>query len=94
MPVLQSSTLTPRDLNNMSVLKNLGLHLVEVKISQVAAAKGKLLSSIRLPEQTRVVCVIQDKQPVLNIDPVFLREGDSVYLLTDDEEMVRSVFTI
>lgn len=94
MPVLQSSTLTPRDLNNMSVLKNHGLHLVEVKISQVSIAKGCLLDSIRLPEHTRVVCVIQDKQPVLKMDGVFLREGDAVYLLTDDEEMVRSLFTI
>jgi len=92
--VLQSGTLTPRDLNNLSELKNHGLSLVEVRISQVSAARGKYLESIALPAHTRVVCVMQNRQPVLDLSAVFLNEGDSVYLLTDDEDMVRSLFTI
>ena len=91
--VVQSDTFTLRDLSNMSVLKKHGLHLVEVRISQVSAARGKHLESMTLPDRTRVVCVMQEGQPVLNLEAVFLHEGDFVYLFTEDEENVRRLFT-
>jgi NhaP-type Na+/H+ and K+/H+ antiporter len=94
MSMLQSSSLTPRDLNNLHMLKEFGLQLVEVKISQVSFSKGQLLSNIMLPENTRVVCVLRRGKPIVELGAVFLEEGDSVYLLTDDEMTVRDVFTV
>jgi len=94
MSMLQTSTLTPRDINNLSTLKNLGLAIVEVKISQVSFAKGQLLNNIPLPENTRIICVLRNHKPIVELDAVFLEERDSIYLVTDDEEIVRQVFTV
>ncbi|HEY9685838.1 MAG TPA: hypothetical protein V6C52_02555 [Coleofasciculaceae cyanobacterium] len=94
MTMLQTESLTPRDVTNLSALKGLGLDLVEVRISQVAYAKGQLLSNIRLPENTRVLCVMRNHRPIIELDAVFLEEKDSIYLLTDDETTVREVFTL
>jgi NhaP-type Na+/H+ and K+/H+ antiporter len=94
MSMLQTSTLTPRDINNLSTLKDLGLAIVEVKISQVSFAKGQLLNNIQLPENTRIICVLRNHKPIVELDAVFLEEKDSIYLVTDDEELVRQVFTV
>jgi NhaP-type Na+/H+ and K+/H+ antiporter len=94
MSMLQTSTLTPRDINNLSTLKDLGLAIVEVKISQVSFAKGQLLNNIQLPENTRIICVLRNHKPIVELDAVFLEEKDSIYLVTDDEEIVRQVFTV
>jgi NhaP-type Na+/H+ and K+/H+ antiporter len=94
MSMLQTSTLTPRDINNLSTLKDLGLAIVEVKISQVSFAKGQLLNNIQLPENTRIICVLRNHKSIVELDAVFLEEKDSIYLVTDDEELVRQVFTV
>lgn len=94
MTNLQALSLTPRDLNNLTLLKSHGLSIVEVKISQVSFAKGQLLSNIKLPENTRVVCLIRNHKAIVELDATFLEEKDSVYLITDDEETVRHVFTV
>ena len=94
MTLLQTSNLTPRDLNNLSVLKVAGLSMVEVRISHVSYAKGQLLSTIELPDNTRLVCVVRNGRPITELDAVFLEEKDSVYLVTDDENSVREAFTI
>ncbi len=94
MTTLQTANLSPRDVNNLSTLKRNGLSLIEVKISQVSFARGHLLGNIRLPENTRLVCVLRNGKAIVDLDAVFLEERDSVYLLTDDEEMVRSTFTV
>lgn len=94
MTLLQTSNLTPRDLNNLAVLKSTGVSLVEVRISHVSYAKGQLLSNIELPDNTRLVCVIRNGRPITELDAVFLEEKDSIYLITDDENSVREAFTI
>jgi NhaP-type Na+/H+ and K+/H+ antiporter len=94
MTMLQTPSLTPRDLNNVAALNSHGLSIVEVKISQVSFAKGQLLNNIELPENTRVVCIIRKGKPILELDAVFLEEKDSVYLITDDEKTVRQTFTV
>lgn len=94
MTLLQTESLTPRDVSNLSTLKGTGLELVEVKISQVSYAKGQLLSNIRLPENTRVICVMRNHRPITELEAVFLEERDSVYLMTDDETTVREIFTL
>lgn len=94
MPMLQTSDLTPRDLNSLSMLKENGLSMLEVRISQVSFAKGKLLANISLPDNTRVICVLRNRKAIVDLDAVFLEEGDSVYLITDDEDTVRDTFTL
>lgn len=94
MTLLKKNTLSPRDLNNLTVLKHHGLSLVEVKISQVSFAKGQLLSNIPLPENTRITCIVRNNKPIVELDAVFLEEKDSVYMITDDEQTVRSAFTL
>ncbi|HEY9745337.1 MAG TPA: hypothetical protein V6C99_03880 [Oculatellaceae cyanobacterium] len=94
MTLLQTSNLTPRDLNNLAILKSYGLSLVEVRISHVARAKGQLLSTIPLPDNTRLVCVLRNGRPITELDAVFLEEKDAIYLLTDDEHTVRETFTL
>jgi len=94
MTMLQTSNLTPRDLSGMSVLKQHGLSLVEVRISQVSFAKGKLLGNIALPENTRIICVLRNNRAILDLDAVFLEEKDAVYLVTDDEDTVRDTFML
>jgi NhaP-type Na+/H+ and K+/H+ antiporter len=94
MTMLQVNNLTPRDLNSLSALKETGLSLVEVRISQVSFAKGQLLSNIQLPENTRIMCVMRQSRPILDLDAVFLEEKDSIYLLTDEEAAVRAAFTV
>lgn len=91
---LETSGLTPRDLNNVTILKGHGLSLVEVKISQVSFAKGMLLSNVPLPENTRITCVLRRGKPIVELDAVFLEEGDLVYLITDNERSVRTAFTV
>ncbi|WP_373532118.1 hypothetical protein [Vampirovibrio sp.] len=90
----KNAGLTPRDLNNVAILKHHGLSLVEVKISQVSFAKGMLLNNVPLPESTRVVCVIRAGRPIVELDAVFLEERDLVYLITDNERLVRTAFTV
>lgn len=90
----KNAGLMPRDLNNLASLKNYGLSLVEVKISQVSFAKGMLLSNVPLPDSTRVVCVIRGERAILELDAVFLEERDLVYLITDNESLVRTAFTV
>ncbi len=92
--LLQKPSLTPRDLNSVAALKSHGLSVVEVRISQVSFAKGKLLSNIELPENTRVVCVLRQGKPIVELEAVFLEEKDSVYLITDDEKTLRQTFTV
>jgi NhaP-type Na+/H+ and K+/H+ antiporter len=94
MTMLQSPSLTPRDINNIAFLKELGLSLVEVKISQVSFAKGQLLNNIPLPENARVVCIVRHGKAIVELEAVFLEEQDSIYLITDDEYQVRQAFTI
>lgn len=94
MSLMQTSLLSPRDLASLAELKEHGLLLVEVKISRVSAAIGKRLEGVGLPERTQAICVIRAGEAILQLDPVFLQEGDSVYLITDDETAVRSLFTV
>jgi NhaP-type Na+/H+ and K+/H+ antiporter len=94
MALLKKTSLTPRDINTITILKSLGLSIVEVRISQVSFAKGKLLSNIPLPENTRIVCIVRNEKPIVELDAVFLEEKDSVYLITDDEQIVRDAFTV
>lgn len=94
MTMLQTSNLTPRDLNNLAVLKNVGVSLVEVRISHVSHAKGQLLNNIELPDNTRLACVVRNGRPITELDAVFLEEKDAIYLITDDENSVREAFTI
>lgn len=94
MSMLQSTNLTPRDLSSLSVLKSCGLSLVEVRISQVSFARGQLLSNIKLPENTRVVCVVRDGRAIVDLEAVFLEEKDAIYLVTDEETLVRDAFTV
>ena len=94
MSVLNPTALTPRDVNNLTVLKELGLSLMEVRISQVSFAKGQLLTNITLPENTRVACVLRNGKPIVDLEAVFLEENDFVYLMTDDETLVRHTFTV
>lgn len=90
-----ASHLAPRDLASLSELKSRGLSLLEVKISEISAARGQLLSAIVLPERAGVVCVIKAGQALLqNLDNTVLETGDSVYLLAEDETEVRAVFTV
>jgi NhaP-type Na+/H+ and K+/H+ antiporter len=91
---LKNVSLSPRDLNNVTVLKHHGLSLVEVKISQVSFAKGMLLGNVPLPENTRITCVLRHGNPIVELDAVFLEEGDLVYLITDNERSVRTAFTV
>jgi NhaP-type Na+/H+ and K+/H+ antiporter len=92
--MLQASGLSPRDVNNWVALKDSGLSVVDVRISQLSFAKGQLLSNIQLPETARVLCVLRKGKPIVELEAVFLEENDSVYLLTDDEMTVRRVFTL
>lgn len=94
LSTLEMIELSPRDLNNVKLLKQCGLSMVEVKISQVSFAKGMLLSNVPLPENTRVVCVIRAERPIVELEAVFLEERDLVYLITDDEKAVRDAFTV
>lgn len=94
MSALQSAIVTPRDLNNLTMLKELGLSLVDVRISQVSFAKGQLLSNIALPENSRVVCILRNGKPIVDLEAAFLEENDFVYLITDDETLVRHAFTV
>ena len=92
--IMHIDNLAPRDLNSLSLLKQHGLSLVEIRISQVSFAKGQLLANIRLPESTRLVCVLRGGRAILELEAVFLEEKDSVFLLTDDESAVRAAFTV
>jgi NhaP-type Na+/H+ and K+/H+ antiporter len=94
MTMLQAESLTPRDVNNLLMLKRHGLELVEVRISQVSFARGQLLANIDLPENTRVLCVLRNGKPIVDLDAVFLEEQDCVYVLTDDETVVRETFSL
>lgn len=94
MPTLQTSTLSPRDMANLSVLRQHGLMLVEVKISRVSAALGQRIELVGLPYKTIPIGVVREGELLTDLVPVFLQEGDAVYLMTDDETAVRSLFTI
>ena len=94
IPTIQNESLTPRDISNITALKAHGLSIVEVKISQVSFAKGMLLANIPLPENTRITCVTRNNKPIVELDAVFLEEGDYIYFITDDEPAVRKAFTV
>ncbi len=90
----KESQLSPRDMAGLFELKKLGLMLVEIRISQVSPAKGQLLASIPLPETTSVLCLIKGDTAYMNLESEFLEEGDRLYVLTNDETGIRSLFTI
>ncbi len=90
----KETPLSPRDMAGLFELKKLGLMLVEIRISQVSPAKGKLLASIPLPEATSVLCLIKGDTAYMNLESEFIEEGDRLYVLTNDETGIRSLFTI
>lgn len=92
--MLQTANLTPRDVSNLATLKDVGLSLVDVRISQLSFVKGQLLANVPLPFNTRLIGLLRKGRPILDLDAVFLEENDTVYLLTEDEERIREVFTL
>lgn len=78
----------------MYLLKECGLSLVEVKISRVSSVRGLLLASVRLPARTKILCVVRDGAPIMDLDTCFIYEGDVIVLVTDDEVGIRNLFTL
>jgi Trk K+ transport system NAD-binding subunit len=94
MTMLESSLLTARDLDTLNSLKQQGLSLIEVRISQLSIARGQLLESLLFPENTRVFGVKRNNRMIMELEAVFLEEGDTVFVLTDDEHTVRRMLTL
>ncbi|MDX2085148.1 MAG: hypothetical protein SFZ03_07155 [Candidatus Melainabacteria bacterium] len=90
--VTTSSYLSPRDLSSLFELKNRGFCLLEVKVSPVSSVRGRLIDSLAMPKNTRIICVVRQGRPILRLDSLFLMEGDTLYVLTDNEETVRHFF--
>lgn len=89
-----ASLLTPRDLASLCDLKEHGLSLLEIKISKVSPVLGQQIGAIGVPQGSRAICVIRDGEPIFNLEALTILEGDMVYLLTDDEATIRSLFSL
>lgn len=76
----------------VDVIKS-GLKLSEIRVSPVCSLRGKLLSSVSLPAKSRIMCIKRKgESPILGCEETFLRPGDEVLVLTEDEEAVRKLF--
>ncbi len=94
MPVTSVPQLSPRDMSALNHLKHHHLSLIEIKITDYSPTVGKRLEGISFPENTRSVCVIRNHRPITELEALFLEEMDLVYLLTDNESIVRDIFTL
>jgi uncharacterized protein with PhoU and TrkA domain len=72
--------------------ENCGYELVEVMVSPVSSLKGKMLSSVSLPNGTRILSLTRGCETHVDCDKIFLRAGDSLYILTDKVEKIRKLF--
>jgi NhaP-type Na+/H+ and K+/H+ antiporter len=80
------------DLGNLTTLKQLGYTLIQVRVSQFSALRGRLLSTLELPTGQRVLCVLRQDEPVYDLGCAFLRAKDTLFILTNDEEQTRRFF--
>ena len=89
-----SKNLAIRDLEVLTRLNAVGLTIVEIRISDYSPVKGKWAFEITLPPGTRLICTVSQDNHII-MDARFMRfhVGDAVYLLTDNESALRSVFT-
>lgn len=87
--------LQPMELANLGTLhrmRSVGYTLTRVKVSPVSSLRGRLLASIDLPLNQRVLCMMRHDQPILELDRAFLRSGDELYVITNDVEATRRFF--
>lgn len=85
---------SPRDIASLNVLTGHGFSLIEVKISKVSAALGQKVCQIEMPIEARLVCLVRNQVPMLDVHELVLEEGDALYILTPDPGGVRSILTV
>jgi NhaP-type Na+/H+ and K+/H+ antiporter len=94
VPITETPVLSPRDMTALGNLKDHGLFLVEVKITEYSPTLGRRLEAIGLPENTKPLCVVRHGRKITELEALFLEEGDVIYLMTDNESAVRNIFTV
>lgn len=92
MALQEASILSTYDHQVVDKIRKSGLAFIEVAIYPFSTILGERLQSIRLPELTRVICLFRKGEPILDLEAVFLEEGDLIHLLTEDESSVREAF--
>jgi NhaP-type Na+/H+ and K+/H+ antiporter len=80
--------------NILNALRQVGLALVEARVSHLSSIKGQLLENVSLPEKTRLACVVRNGRPILDMEAVFLEENDALYLITDDEARTQEILAL
>lgn len=85
---------SPRDIASLNVLAGYGFSLIEVKISRVSAALGQRVCDIQMPIEARLVCLVRNQVPILDVNELILEEGDALYIVTPEPEGVRSILTV
>jgi Trk K+ transport system NAD-binding subunit len=88
----KSAPISSEALLGLSRLGSRGFQLTEVRVSPVSALRGRILSSVRLPEGCRVLCLSRKGETMVDCEDMFLMPGDTLYVLTDNEEMARRFF--
>jgi Trk K+ transport system NAD-binding subunit len=88
----KSAPISSKELLGLFQLKSRGFQLAEVSVSPVSALRGRILSSVQLPSGCRVVCLSRKGETIVDCEDMFLMPGDTLYVLTDNEEIARRFF--
>jgi Trk K+ transport system NAD-binding subunit len=92
--MIHSSVATVEALDEVSSYQFSQQHLkmIHVRVSPVFIGRGRLYSTLTLPISAKVVSVIRQHETVSNLGAAFVRAGDEVVCLTDNEEQTRRYF--
>lgn len=88
----KSTPLAPSELMGLFQLKARGYNILEVSVSPVSSLRGQIVANVQLPEGCRILCLVRLNETIVCCEDAFLRPGDKLYVLTDNEEATRRFF--
>ncbi|MFM7390639.1 MAG: hypothetical protein ACKO34_08480 [Vampirovibrionales bacterium] len=68
------------------------LKMIQVTVSPVFTGRGKLYTNLSLPVNTKIVNVQRKGESIYNLAAAFVRAGDVVVCLSENEEQARRYF--
>ena len=91
----QEQDLNPKDIDALKRLKTFDYVILNVKITCVASVLDQKVSSLTLPENTSIICILRDKKVIFPCKFKTFKENDIVFLLTKPENEIelRQLFT-
>jgi trk system potassium uptake protein len=77
---------TVEDVRSYFPINKGGMHITEITIDEDSPLLGKTIYEVNLPEESHILLIIRDNQPILPEKTSNILTGDSILLLTSSED--------